>query len=268
MQVDGGVPDVGMAEESLQCYQIASAFQAVGGKTVPHGVWAYGFSDASPFCSLLARFPSHFCRDGLIGPAVLHCAREQVRLRTHPSPVFAQRLQQLRIQRNIPVAGAFAEVNVNDHPCTVDVAYLEIAQLGAAHTGRVKRHHHGAMEQIAGGVDQPGDLLHSQDCGKPARYLWIRQLFNQIRSFECLDEEEAQGSRAESYRCGGQLFLFEQIRLIRADVFQTEPVGWCVEMLGKSLYRLQVRLYGSLRVISTLEFLQHDFAKLGHRTSL
>ena len=33
-----------------------------------------------------------------------------------------------------------------------------------------------------------------------------------------------------------------------------------MEMFGKGLYRVQVVLYGSLRVIATLEFFQHRFA--------
>ena len=39
-------------------------------------------------------------------------------------------------------------------------------------------------------------------------------------------------------------------------------------MFGESLYRLQVGLYGSLRVITTLEFLQHHFSEMGHRDLL
>ena len=51
-------------------------------------------------------------------------------------------------------------------------------------------------------------------------------------------------------------------------MFQAKPVGRGLEMLGESLYRFQVCLYGSLGVISTLEFFQHHFAKSGHRDLL
>ena len=48
--------------------------------------------------------------------------------------------------------------------------------------------------------------------------------------------------------------------LIRADVFQPELVRWPIEMLSEGLHSRYVAAYGTLRVVSTLEFLQHYFA--------
>jgi len=39
-------------------------------------------------------------------------------------------------------------------------------------------------------------------------------------------------------------------------------------VFGELLERFNVRGYGSLRVISTLRFLQHHFAQMGHRDLL
>jgi hypothetical protein len=39
-------------------------------------------------------------------------------------------------------------------------------------------------------------------------------------------------------------------------------------VFGEGSYDLYVAGYGSLRVIATLEFLQHHFSKLGHRDLL
>ena len=41
-----------------------------------------------------------------------------------------------------------------------------------------------------------------------------------------------------------------------------------MKIVGEGLHDLQVALHGSLRVITTLEFFQHHFAKLGHRDLL
>ena len=41
-----------------------------------------------------------------------------------------------------------------------------------------------------------------------------------------------------------------------------------MEMSSEILHDFQVSVYGSLRVITTLEFLQHHFSKLGHRDLL
>ena len=40
-----------------------------------------------------------------------------------------------------------------------------------------------------------------------------------------------------------------------------------MEVLGEVFHDFGVGLYGSLRVITTLEFLQHHFSKMGHRDS-
>jgi len=53
----------------------------------------------------------------------------------------------------------------------------------------------------------------------------------------------------------------EQVRLPRADMFKSETIGLCVEVFRKCLYCVEVSAYGSLRVIPTLEFLQHHFSE-------
>jgi hypothetical protein len=40
-----------------------------------------------------------------------------------------------------------------------------------------------------------------------------------------------------------------------------------VKVKGKLRYGTQVAVYGSLSVITTLEFFEHHFAKVGHRLS-
>src|ERR1700676_4487461 len=58
------------------------------------------------------------------------------------------------------------------------------------------------------------------------------------------------------------------MRLVLAQVFRPEFVGRLVEVLGEVLHDSQVPFYGTLGVITTLEFLQHLFSKLGHRDLL
>ena len=48
----------------------------------------------------------------------------------------------------------------------------------------------------------------------------------------------------------------------------TQLIWRTMEVPGEILHDLQVSVYGSLRVITTLEFLQHHFSKLGHRDLL
>ena len=62
----------------------------------------------------------------------------------------------------------------------------------------------------------------------------------------------------------GMMAVLEQMHLPGPDVLRPQLVGRLVEVLGEGLHRPDVRLYGSLRVITTLEFLQHHFSKMGH----
>ena len=65
-----------------------------------------------------------------------------------------------------------------------------------------------------------------------------------------------------------QFALLEQVDLIGAKLFFAQLVRRTTEMPSKILHDLQVRVYGSLRVITTLELFQHHFPKLGHRDLL
>jgi hypothetical protein len=67
---------------------------------------------------------------------------------------------------------------------------------------------------------------------------------------------------------GIQLLLLKQVGLILAQVMWTEPVGRLMEMPGEFLDDPDVGFYGTLSVITTLEFFQHHFAKSGHRDLL
>src|SRR5260370_37726142 len=50
-----------------------------------------------------------------------------------------------------------------------------------------------------------------------------------------------------------------------ADVLRSELMRRAAEVTREILDRLDVAVYGSLSVITTLEFFEHHFAKVGHR---
>jgi hypothetical protein len=47
----------------------------------------------------------------------------------------------------------------------VDIGYLQAAHLCPTHTCGVERHQHGAVVQIAGGIDQPSHFIWGQISG-------------------------------------------------------------------------------------------------------
>jgi hypothetical protein len=65
-----------------------------------------------------------------------------------------------------------------------------------------------------------------------------------------------------------QLAFAEQIRLVLADIFRIELIGWTLEVTCQVRDRGHIRTYSTLRVITTLEFLEHYFSNMGHRDLL
>ena len=57
------------------------------------------------------------------------------------------------------------------------------------------------------------------------------------------------------------------MRLVLTDVLRTELVGRALEVMREIFDCLDVEACCSLSVITTLEFLEHHFAKVGHRLS-
>jgi hypothetical protein len=62
------------------------------------------------------------------------------------------------------------------------------------------------------------------------------------------------------HRTGSQFAHGEELGLVLADVTCSQAIGRAVEVLGEALDEANVTLCGSLRVMTTLEFFQHDFA--------
>ena len=52
----------------------------------------------------------------------------------------------------------------------------------------------------------------------------------------------------------------EELRLVLADGLRSQTIGRALEVLGEPPDEENVTLGGSLRVMTTLEFLQHSFA--------
>src|SRR6201994_1576802 len=102
------------------------------GETVPQRMGRYMLLDAGLLGCLSHSRPNDLLRDGHISPPIVHHAWEQVGPGLHPAPVLSQSLQKLGGQQNIAVAAALALMDVNDHAFTVDVAHLQVTQLGSS----------------------------------------------------------------------------------------------------------------------------------------
>jgi hypothetical protein len=81
-------------------------------------------------------------------------------------------------------------------------------------------------------------------------------------------EEEPQGRNLADHRGWFQLPFVQQVGLILANMLRTESIGRFVEESREALDSADVSAYSCLREVTSLEFLQHDFAKTGHRDLL
>ena len=82
-------------------------------------------------------------------------------------------------------------MDMDHHQWAVDVADVQVAQLGPPDARGAQRHQDGAIERIAGRIDEPEHFFLAQNRGR-------------------------------RYGGGGQLLILDQIGLIGADVFQPE----------------------------------------------
>src|SRR4029453_3342314 len=76
------------------------------------------------------RIPYDLRGDRLFRAPGLDRAGKQPRLRPHPLVVHAERLQKAGAERHVAITPALAVLNVNQHASTVDVADLQVAELG------------------------------------------------------------------------------------------------------------------------------------------
>ena len=109
-------------------------------------------------------------------------------------------------------------LNVNQHATTVDVADLQVAQLGVPHAGRVQDHQHRPIGEILRAIDQTGDFLRGENHREASRDLRKRDVVEQIGALQGLHEEEPERGDVELDRPWPELPLAQQVRLIRPQV--------------------------------------------------
>jgi hypothetical protein len=85
------------------------------------------------------------------------------------------------------------------------------------------------------------------------------------RILYCLDEEELHGSHALLYSVDGEPAVTDQMQLKLTNMLRSELVGRSLEISGGLAQSADVGIYGTLGIITALEFFQHHFSEMGHR---
>ena len=210
-----------MAEQDLDRAQVCSGLEQVCRPAVAQGVRRYVLLDARIARGFFTGVPDSLVRHGSVRAAVAFTAGEEVDARLLPAPILAQRLQQCRAEWDVATAATLATFHADHHAPAVDVAHLQQRYFHPPHARAIKRHQQGALHEVAGGIDKPGDLVqteHRRQSAPILRVLRIRQLLPEVAPLEGANEEEPQRGDPAHHASHRQLALREQIGLIASEL--------------------------------------------------
>jgi hypothetical protein len=122
VEIHRRVREVGVAEQDLDRAKVGPRFKEVRRVRVTQGVRRDLRVDASLLGGGPDSLPDHLPGERFVGtPAILR-AREEIRLRSHPAPVVAERGEQRRAERHFTVVAPFSVLDAQHHALAVDVA--------------------------------------------------------------------------------------------------------------------------------------------------
>jgi hypothetical protein len=122
------------------------------------------------------------------------------------------------------------------------------------------RHQQSAMEGSGGRIDELSNFFLTEDRRQAMGPFWIRSVCDAPIPSESLAVEETQSRQTGHSRTRRQLSFLEQLGLILTNVLRAQAVRGTVESSSKILDGVDVTAYSFGRVVTSLEFLQHQFA--------
>ena len=108
----------------------------------------------------------------------------------HPSllardaPPFAQYLEQVGRENDIPILLALALFDPDDHPATIDIGELERYDLRGSQAGGVSQAQERLVLDVSRRGEQPTDLFRAQNNGQAARLAGRDDLLGKIAALQ------------------------------------------------------------------------------------
>ena len=121
---------------------------------------------------------------GITPPAKeISAAREQPlgRFPAQPAKVLPEFFEQMRAEHYVAVFAPLAAPNVNHHPLAVDIADLQICQLGSSHARGIQRDQDRAVKRDQSRFDQARHFFLTEDHGQVKSLLRIGGFFHAPR---------------------------------------------------------------------------------------
>src|SRR3974377_249996 len=191
---------------------------------------------------------------------LLIAAWKEPELRSGELPIAAQNPQQLRREHDVTVLAAFALLNSDDLPVTVNVADLEKNDFRYAQAGGIDRRQRGTTLETWDRLQEADDLVSAQNNRQLLRFARIGDTLGNGVVAECHAIEKAQ--RADDLvqrrpRYPGR----HQMNLERADILRAQMVGGSAKIATELRYGGKVGSLGRRRQIADRHVLDHAAAK-------
>src|ERR1700730_1657967 len=201
--------------------------------TDPHG--CPGRRDSREHQGCQANDPVELASTRMLPPV----ARKQpVLTGRHPSllardaPPFAQYLEQVGRENDIPILLALALFDPDEHPVTMDIGELERYDLRGSQAGGVSQAQERLVLDVSRRGEQPTNLFRAQNNGQAARLAGGDDLLGKIAALQRDLEEEPQSSGTDvdgRYRHPDR----RQPQLIAMDILGGGLVGRPAQKIGK-----------------------------------
>src|ERR1700756_644508 len=223
-----------MSQQNLDYPNIGLLLQEMRGEAVPQRMNAETLGDAgTPRCQ--ANDPMQLARTRMLAAVA---GEQPVLTGRHPSllarnaPPFMQYLEQDGRENDVPILLAFALLDPDDHPVTIDIGELERYDLRGSQAGGVSQAQDRLVLDVCRRGEQPATLFRAQNNRQAARLAGRDDLVGKIAALQRDPEEEPQGSGTDvdgRYRRPDR----RQPQLIAMDILGGGLVGRPAQKIGK-----------------------------------
>jgi hypothetical protein len=251
-----------MAQQHLNGAQVGAGFEQVSREAVAQRVGVKLFADSRAVGGFAAGVPDDFGADGIPGGGMPAAAREEPfgRFPAQSAKVLPEFFEQMRAEHYVAVFAPLAAAHVDHHALAVDIADLQIRQLGPSNTSGIESHQDRAVKRNQRRFDQARHFFLTEDYRQVKSLLRIGRFLHTPWLLQCLDEKEAQGADALIHCVVGEFAIAEQMRDVGPNLLRAELIGWALKIAREVLDGPEIGARGTLRVITTLEFLEHHFS--------
>jgi hypothetical protein len=116
------------------------------------------------------------------------------------------------------------------------------------------------MERSASRIDELRHFFLAENRGQAMTLFGVGSVGDTPRPFQRLDVEKTEGTEMVGYGTSRQLPFREEVGLVLPNVLPSQAIGRAVKMSSERFDLANIVACGSLRVMTALEFLQHDFS--------